>query len=214
MADQPSDPSGERRRRGLSVPTIQRGNAARVAIRTIRMAQRLAWRGIEVIIALVILFEEWGWQPLSQVLARLARYRIVARLEMWVGSLSPWPALAVFLVPSLLFLPLKLAAVWLIAGGHVVTATALFAFAKVAGTALYARIFQLTQPALMQLFWFARLYNWFVPWKDALFAHVKATRVWQTVVAARLRVHALWIRLKPAAASVVGRFQQWLARAR
>lgn len=39
--------------------------------------------------------------------------------------------------------------------GHVLAA-------KLVGTALAARLFQLTHPALMQLHWFARLY---APWK-------------------------------------------------
>ncbi len=214
MADQPSEQSGNGRRRGLSAPSIQRGNAARVAIRTIRLAQRLALQALEVLLAIVILFEEWGWQPLSNALARLAQFNVFARFEIWVRSLPPWGALAVFLVPSLLFFPLKLGALWLITGGHVISATVLFGFAKVAGTALYARIFQLTQPALMQLAWFARLYNWFVPWKDALVERVKATPVWRAAAAVKGRVHLLWLDLKPTVLDVVGRLRQLLARAR
>jgi hypothetical protein len=212
MADQQSGQSGDHRRRGLATPSIQRGEVARIAIRTIRVAQRLAWEALQVALALIIVFEEWGWQPLSRAIARLARIDAVARLEMWVVGLPPWPALAVFLVPSLLFFPLKLAALWLIAGGHIMTATLLFAFAKVAGTALYARIFQLTQPALMQLAWFARLYNWFVPWKDALIEHAKATPVWRAAVALKARMKAAWERLKPAALAVIGRIRQMLTR--
>ena len=35
-------------------------------------------------------------------------------------------------------------------------------------TALIARLFLLTQPALMQIGWFARGYDLVMPWKDAL----------------------------------------------
>jgi hypothetical protein len=203
---------GREPRRGLGSSSIQKGEVARIAIRAIRLAQRIAWQALEVLLALIILFEEWGWQPLSQAAARLARIDVVARLEMWVRSLPPWPALAVFLVPSVLFLPLKLAAVWLIAGGHAIGATLLFAFAKVVGTALYARIFQLTQPALMRLAWFARLYNWFMPWKEELIAHAKATPVWRAAVAARISMRATWRRLKPVAVALLGRIRQMFAR--
>ncbi|EWS58361.1 hypothetical protein Y694_03749 [Methylibium sp. T29-B] len=32
-------------------------------------------------VALLILFEEWGWRPLSRALGRLARWPPIARLE-------------------------------------------------------------------------------------------------------------------------------------
>lgn len=212
MAQPPTDQAGSGRRRGLSVPSIQRGRVARAAIRVIRLIQRLAWQALEVVIAVIILFEEWGWQPLSQAIARLAQFNVIARIEVWVRLLPPWPALAVFLVPSVLFLPLKLAALWLIAGGHAVAATLLFAFAKVAGTALYARIFQLTQPALMRLGWFARLYNWFMPWKETLIAHAKATPAWRAALALKVRIRAAWQRMRPMALAIVERIGRMLAR--
>ena len=30
---------------------------------------------INVLVALILLFEEWGWRPLSALMARLARFR-------------------------------------------------------------------------------------------------------------------------------------------
>lgn len=207
-----NEPHGRPSRRGLGTPSIQRGTVARLAIRTIRVARHVAWQAAEVLLALIILFEEWGWRPLSAAIARLAEIGVVARLEMWVRTLPSWPALAVFLVPSLLFLPLKLAALWLIAGGHAIAATLLFVFAKIAGTALYARIFQLTQPALMRLAWFARLYNWFMPWKDALIAHAKATPVWRAAMALKARAKAVWVKLKPLALGLLGRLRALLGR--
>ena len=210
MADQHDNDANEGRRRGLGTGPIQKGEVARIAIRLIRLARRAAWQALEVLLALIIVFEEWGWQPLSALLARLAQFQLVARLESWVQRLTPWPSLAVFLVPSVLFLPLKLASLWLIGNGQLIAATLLFAFAKVAGTALYARIFQLTQPALMQLGWFARAYNWFIPWKDRLVAHAKSTAVWRAAVAWKMRAKAVWERIKPAVRAAVGRVRAWV----
>ena len=64
--------------------------------------------------------------------------------------------------------------------------------AKVAGTAIVARLFSLTQPALMRLAWFARLYGHWKPWKDALIARVKDSPIWRSTAA---NVHAIrqWI---------------------
>ena len=55
----------------------------------------------------------------------------------------------------LLLLPLKFVALVLIARGQLILASLLFIAAKVVATALIARLFELTQPALMQIGWFA-----------------------------------------------------------
>jgi hypothetical protein len=206
-----SKESGEpARKRGLLNPNVRRGAAATFAIRAIRTTQRLAWLAFEVVAAAIIVFEEWGWQPLAAGLARLAR------LEGQVRMLPPWPALAVFLVPSLLFLPLKLLSFWLIAGGHVIWAGVLFALAKVGGTALFARIFQLTQPALMRLAWFASAYNWFMPWKEAILARARETAVWKAGKAAGAHVRMLardaWRGLRPFALELLDRLRQLVRR--
>ena len=216
MAEPEPDQHAQRERRGLFAPTIRRGVVAKVVIKTLRLVRQLSWRAFELLLALIIVFEEWGWRPLSALIARLAELRPIARLEMRIRALPPWPTLGVFLLPSLLFLPLKLAALWLIGGGHVLSATLLFAFAKVVGTALYARIFQLTQPRLMELAWFARLYNWFIPWKEVLVAQAKATRVWQAAAAlkARAKIAATetWHRLRPSVTAMLARLKTVLGR--
>jgi len=141
----------------------------------------------------------------------LAQFRPVALIEARIQELHPWAALCVFAAPTLLFLPLKLAAVWLIAGGHVVTATVLFGFAKVAGTALFARIFQLTQPRLMELAWFANLYNWFIPWKEHLLEIARASRIWQAAVQFKFRIKYLaaeaWQQIRPGAQAFAARIR-------
>ncbi|MGE0766918.1 MAG: hypothetical protein AB7L90_10680 [Hyphomicrobiaceae bacterium] len=201
MADQDSGqaPAPERRR-GLLVPSIQRGNAARYAIRAVRLLRAAARQALGIVLAVVIVFEEWGWRPLAAALGWLARFRPIAWIEARIAALPPIAALCVFAAPTLLFLPLKLAAVWLIASGRVLIATALFAFAKVAGTALFARIFQLTQPRLMELAWFARGYNWFLPWKEHLVEQARATGIWQAA-------HRLRVGFKRAAAEALQRWR-------
>lgn len=192
----------ESSRRGLGGVSVRAGAVARWALRAVRVGRRAAWLALETLLALVILFEEWGWRPLAAALASFARLKPIAALEAAIARLPPWPALLVFALPSVLLLPLKLAALWLIAKGHVVAASALFVGAKIAGTAVVARLFQLTRPALMQLAWFAWTYETVMPWKEALIARVRASAVWQAGhrikvwLAAEMR--ALWVRLAPA----------------
>jgi hypothetical protein len=158
-----------------------------IALWSLRQILLTAWglaRGpvifaLQVVAALIVLFEEWGWKPLSAALAWFAKFAPVAAIERWIATLGPYPSLLVFALPTTLLLPLKLVAMWLLAQGQVATATGLFIGAKIASTALIARVFTLTKPALMQITWFARTYNWFVPWKDAFFTTIRASTVWR-----------------------------------
>ena len=61
-------------------------------------------------LALLILFEEWGWEPLQRGMVRLGHALGLQGLEARIRTLPPYAALAVFLVPSLLLLPVKLLA--------------------------------------------------------------------------------------------------------
>lgn len=56
-------------------------------------------------LALLILFEEWGWLPLQALLARLARWPPLRTAEALIRRLPPWPALALFALPTLALLP-------------------------------------------------------------------------------------------------------------
>ena len=167
---------------------------------------------INVIVALVLLFEEWGWRPLSALMARLARFRLWALTELWIAGLPPYGALLTLTVPSVILIPAKLLGVFVLATGHFVTAGVIILAAKLASTALIARIFLLTKPALMQIPWFAYAYGVFVPWQEALFARIRASWPWRygriikwrvknylrTVwLSFRLRIEVRWRELKP-----------------
>jgi hypothetical protein len=168
---------------------------------------------LNVAAALIVLFEEWGWRPLSELLARLAKFAPVAAIERWIAGLPPYAALLVIALPTTLLLPLKLVAVWLLANEYFTTATLLFLGAKVASTALIARVFILTKPALMQIAWFQRAYNWFVPWKDALFAEIRSSWAWRygrmVKTRVKLEIARAWKRLHPRVAAL---WQRWTGR--
>jgi len=150
----------------------------------------LRWlrRGFEALLALLILFEEWGWEPLKRAMARVMRWAPLAWIERGIARLPPYAALVVFFVPALLLLPVKLAALWLIGQGQKMLGLAVIVIAKLVGTALVARLFQLTQPALMTLPWFAHLYARWTVWKQALLAQVRASWAWRVGRVVRRRV--------------------------
>lgn len=150
------------------------------------------------LVVLALLFEEWGWVPLARFVGWLARLPVLRQLEAWIARLPPWGALAAFALPAAALLPIKLLALWLFGTGHAATGVMLLVLAKVAGTAVVARLFVLTQPALMQLGWFARWYPRWKNWKDGLLAQVRASAPWQAAGRCRrrlqTRIAAWWSR--------------------
>jgi hypothetical protein len=152
-------------------------------------------------IALLILFEEWGWEPLKRAMAWVMRWPPLAWLERGIARLPPSAALLVFLAPTLLLLPVKLAALWLIGQGQALLGLVVIVVAKIAGTALIARLFHLTQPALMKLGWFARFYSAWSLWKEAMFMRVRASWAWRAGRVVKKRVVQRWRRLTRSASS-------------
>ena len=146
-------------------------------------------------IAVIVLFEEWGWEPLAALIARLARLPLWAWAERRIRHLPPWAALLLFAVPMLALLPVKLAALYLFANGKPATGVTLLLAAKLLGTAVLARLFQLTQPALMQLGWFARWYPRWKSWKDRLIERVRNSPPWLAARRLKTEVRARWTAL-------------------
>jgi hypothetical protein len=156
-----------------------------------RLGRLLAWP-----LALLILFEEWGWDPLQHALVRLSARLRLRWLEPRIRALPPWAALALFAVPALLLLPVKLAALWFIGGGHVVLGTLVIIAAKVLGTAIVARLYTLTQTSLLRLRWFALLHGRWLAWKARLLADVRASWPWRRGRVARRRWQRRWALLR------------------
>jgi hypothetical protein len=145
-------------------------------------------------LAVIILFEEWGWEPISRLMARIGNLPVFRQIEAVIRKLPPYAALGLFLLPTLLLLPIKLLALWLISIGRAKLGVLVIVLAKVIGTAIVARLFALTQPALMQLAWFARLYARWTAWKAALLLWVRASAAWRWARAVRLRLRRLFRR--------------------
>lgn len=136
-------------------------------------------RAFGVLIALLVLFEEWGWEPLQRLMARIARLPGLRQLEDMVARLPPWAALIAVLLPSLLLVPVKLFALWLIGIGKGTLGVTVIVAAKIVGTAVVARLFTLTRPALKRLLWFEAIYERWVAWKESVIIRVRASWAWR-----------------------------------
>lgn len=151
---------------------------------------RRIFRGVVgILAALWILIEEWLWEGLKRCMQWLGRLPIVRGLEARIAGAGPKTAMALFVIPWLLLLPAKLVAFWLMGTGHAGAGLLVFVAAKLLGTALLARLFTLTKPALLTIAWFRRLHDWFAAIKQRLFGYVRGLRVviWVKAMSARLR---------------------------
>jgi hypothetical protein len=160
-----------------------------VAVRSPGWLRRI-FRGVVGILAAVwILIEEWLWDGLKRGMQWLGRLPIVRGAEARISRAGPKTAISLFLIPWLLLLPAKLLAFWLMGTGRAAAGLSVFVAAKLLGTALLARLFTLTRPALLTITWFRRLHDWFAAIKLRLFVYVRGLRVviWVKALSARLR---------------------------
>jgi len=145
-----------------------------------RLLKKLLAAPLVLLAAVLILIEDWLWDDLARLAAAIGRLPVFSAVEAIIARLPPYGALACFGVPTLLLVPVKLAAVYLISHGRTTLGLLTVVVAKVVGTALVARIFTLTRPNLMRIEWFAWLYERFVAFKTRIYGTIKATLIYKT----------------------------------
>ncbi|MGH9770012.1 MAG: hypothetical protein ACREAB_21520 [Blastocatellia bacterium] len=152
--------------------------------------KRLLAAPFVLIAAIIVLFEDWLWDDLQRIAAAIGRLPIFHQIELLIAGLPPYGALAMFGAPSLLLIPVKLAALYFIAQGHPALGLMTAIGAKIAGTALVARIYTLTQPNLLRIGWFAWLHARFLAFKTRVHEAIKSTSVYKAAHRLRLRMRA------------------------
>lgn len=137
--------------------------------------------------ALVLFFEEWGWRPLTALAASIARWPPLAALEAAICRAPPRAALALFLVPAILLVPVKLAALWLIGNRHATLGIVVIVAAKLIGTAFVGRLFVLVETQLMQFSWFAHGIGWWRATRERVMTALRQSAFWRSARAMRRR---------------------------
>jgi hypothetical protein len=158
-------------------------------------------RGVfAVLAAFWMVLEEWLWDGLVRATRWVAKLPVFRAIEARIQRLGPKAAMATFAVPWLTLLPAKALGLWLMGTHRLALGVTVFVVAKLIGTAMLARLFTLTKPALLQVAWFRRLYGWFTGLRDRLYAYVKSLRAYRAVrrwlSSLRVRLRALWRRLR------------------
>jgi hypothetical protein len=106
--------------------------------------------------AVVLLFEEWFWEKSTAVAARLGRLPLLSDIEAWIRGRERSSALALFVVPVVVIYPFKALALYAMARGYVTGGVTAFILAKLVATAVFARLYQLTEHAIIQFHWVRR----------------------------------------------------------
>jgi hypothetical protein len=135
------------------------------------------------IAAAIVFFEQTLIRYLNMLTAAVAAWPPIARLEAWLVRLPPYGALAAFVAPSILILPIKLAALWFAAKHLFAMALGAVVLGKLLATAILARLYRILRPTLMSIGWFAKADTWFFYWRDQAYAFVKALPAWQRATA-------------------------------
>jgi hypothetical protein len=157
-----------------------------------RTLKRLLMPPMIIIAAMIMFFEEWLWNHLTTAMAWVARARIFRWLEARLARLSPYAAMVVFIVPGLLLLPVKIAALFLIARGFAFSGISVIVLAKLIGTAIVARLFTVCRPALLTVGWFRRVYEGILAVKARLYAAIRAMPGWAAAVRLKAAIKA-WL---------------------
>ncbi len=143
--------------------------------------KHLAWSGVVGLATLAFVLEEWLWDALKSAMRCLGRLPVIRNVESWIARLPPAGAGFFFLLPATLALPVKLIALHLMAAGHIVRGALVIVAAKIVATALFARIYVLTQPSLMRVHWFVRLRAAILHWRDWAYGQIEAHPIWRSM---------------------------------
>ena len=149
---------------------------------------------LQFVLAVLIAFEEWGWEPLQAYIARFSRWPPWQMLEAGIMKLPPYAALALFAAPAIMLLPLKIAALWLIGHGRAFLGVLVIVIAKTIGTAVVARLLTLTRPRLLELPWFAHLYELWHHWKTTLLEQLHSSIPWRLARVIQRAIRRHWAR--------------------
>jgi hypothetical protein len=128
------------------------------------------------VIAIVYFTVDAAFLKIAAPLARwMARKRIFIRFRKWIGSLRPYPSLALFFVPVILLEPVKPVAAYLIASGSVLSGMTVLIAGELLKLVIIERLFKLCRLKLLKIPAFAWGYG---HWGNGVH-WIVSTRTWQ-----------------------------------
>lgn len=146
-------------------------------------------------LAILFLIESWIWDHVKDWLRRLEIALGLERFEFWlsdyVARLTPMMTLALFAVPMIAVLPLKVATLALFAKGYVFSGIVVVFLVKSLTLGVEAFLFDICRDKLLQMPWFAQLYSIVLDLRAWALALVKPMQLRVLAQLRRLRESAL-----------------------
>lgn len=105
----------------------------------------------------------------------IARKRVFIRLRKWIGSLRPYPSLALFAVPFIVLEPVKPVAAYLIGTGKISAGMIVLIFGEILKLVIVERLFKLCRLKLMKIPLFAWGYRY---WRQGI-NWIVSMKAWQ-----------------------------------
>jgi len=143
------------------------------------LLKRLTTPPLVVLAVLVMLVEEHLWRALARLGAWVGRWPPLAAAEARLAAAPVAVCLAALLAPATLLLPVNAVVVWLMAAGHFGVGLVVLLAAKLAATAMVARIYAICLPKLETVGWFVRVRDAVVAAKDWSHRKLEATAAWR-----------------------------------
>lgn len=147
-----------------------------------------------LLLAMAVLIHDALATLLARPLHWLAQWQPIRRMQAWVAKQSALTVLVLLAVPVIVLEPAKLIGLLWLATGKVWAGLGLLVFAYGLSLVLIERIFDAGLPALLTWGWFRRGYEWFVGFRAAIMARIRALAWVQAV----LRLVS-WLRTRIAA---------------
>jgi hypothetical protein len=171
------------------------------ALRILRRILRLPLLALAV---LVVLVDDAFRALVIPAVRKLARLRIVQRVEAAVAGLPAYGLLTLFLVPVAIIEPLKVYGLFLFGQGRFLSGIMVFVVAKVVGDGLDERLFAIGRDKLLSIPWFATCHGWLLATRDVVHGWLAETTFWRQAVRFVRRVRGVLHRIRIRAASLFG----------
>ena len=108
-------------------------------------------------------------------------------MRKWIGSLRPYPSLALFAVPLIVLEPVKPVAAYLIATGQIATGMTMLAIGEILKLVIVERLFKLCRRKLLKIPMFAWGYG---HWRQGV-DWIVSMRAWQAARRWSLKIKGL-----------------------
>jgi hypothetical protein len=179
--------------------------------RAVRALLRLAALPAIAAATALVLFDDLFRAWVVPAVRRLARLRLMRRLEAWIAGLPRYGVLALFIVPLAIIEPFKIVALYLIAHGHWLMGLATFVLAKVVGIGLVERLFAIGRAKLLSIGWFRWAHERVIRVRDAAHDRLVRSPLWWALSERLRQARARLAALRRGLTAFSMRSRQWAA---